>query len=107
MSSSLKRIITHGDTSFEFCFETITPAKALEYLGCRILTRKFKAQKDVAYATAMRAGKWSLTHPGIQGIAFDENGVLVDGQNRLLACISANVPFTTVVFRGMKSTMRS
>jgi hypothetical protein len=37
----------------------------------------------------MRNGGWTLTH---QGIAFDENGELVDGQHRLNAVIEANVP---------------
>jgi hypothetical protein len=44
------------------------------------------------YADDMREGRWELTH---QGIAFYEDGVLADGQHRLLAVIKANrdVPF--------------
>jgi hypothetical protein len=40
------------------------------------------------YAEAMAAGKWLDTH---QGIAFDDRGVLVDGQHRLLAVVRAGV----------------
>jgi len=50
------------------------------------------------YARDMKDGKWELTN---QGIGFDCNNVLVDGQQRLLACIKANVPFLTFVCRNL------
>jgi hypothetical protein len=39
-------------------------------------------------ANAMKAGLWMLTP---QGIAFDEDGYLIDGQHRLLAIVEAGV----------------
>jgi hypothetical protein len=41
------------------------------------------------YARAMKTGRWRLTH---QGIAFDQHGLLLDGQHRLWAVVEANVP---------------
>lgn len=69
---------------------TITPEMAREWL-----TRNMQGNRPVLkttvhnYARQMKAGTWNLTH---QGIAFDEDGVLVDGQHRLHAIIEANVP---------------
>lgn len=40
------------------------------------------------YAQQMRDGEWKLTH---QGVAFDVNGVLIDGQHRLAAIVEAGV----------------
>jgi hypothetical protein len=48
-----------------------------------------------AFADAMRRGDWLVTH---QGIAFDTNGVLVDGQHRLAAIIEADEPVEMTVF---------
>lgn len=39
------------------------------------------------YARDMKAGQWRLTH---QGIAFDPQGVLLDGQHRLWAVVEAD-----------------
>ncbi len=49
----------------------------------------------VPSAEAMRRGDWLVTH---QGIAFDTNGVLVDGQHRLAAIIEADLPVEVTVF---------
>jgi hypothetical protein len=51
-----------------------------------------------AYARDMAAGRWSLNGDPIR---FDKDGKLIDGQHRLLACIQANVPFTSFVVRGL------
>ncbi|GGQ53922.1 hypothetical protein GCM10010195_06630 [Kitasatospora griseola] len=49
-------------------------------------------------AAAIIRGEWKLTH---QGIAFDENGALVDGQHRLHAIIEANVSVKMLVVYGL------
>jgi hypothetical protein len=48
-----------------------------------------------AFADAMSRGDWMVTH---QGIAFDVNGALVDGQHRLAAVIEADVSVEMTVF---------
>ena len=50
------------------------------------------------YSTDMKTGHWLLTH---QGIAFDVNGHLHDGQNRLAACVESGVTFQSLVFFGV------
>ena len=48
------------------------------------------------YARAMRSGVWILTH---QGIAIDDNGLLIDGQHRLHAVIKSGVAVKMQVTR--------
>lgn len=76
--------------------ETITPQQAEEFLKGRHITRPLQQSRVAAYAGDMASGKWTLTH---QGLAFDKQGRLIDGQHRSAACITANTPFRTMVFR--------
>ena len=46
-------------------------------------------------AADIRANRWRLTH---QGIAFDTEGLLIDGQHRLWAVIEAGIPVRMRVF---------
>ena len=80
--------------------ETITPNKAAEWLNHNPKNRKIRASTIERYAAAMKRGEWLVTH---EGIAFNGNGDLIDGQHRLHACIQANTPFKAYVFRGMDS----
>jgi len=47
-----------------------------------ITEEHFEGRMERGFAEAMRRGEWMVTH---QGIAFDTQGVLVDGQHRLAA----------------------
>lgn len=83
--------------------ETITPeiaAKYLadnEYLADNDGNRKVRKQRVEFYRRQMVAGHWRIT-----GDPIRFNGShLLDGQHRLHACIKAEVPFTTVVVRGL------
>ena len=71
--------------------QDITPAIAKEYLaksnGNRGRYGKGVYQSKVdQYARDMRNGNWVLTH---QGIAFDCDGYLIDGYNRLTAIVQS------------------
>lgn len=72
---------------------TITPQIADAWLK-----RRNKGNRHVSpdvvkrYAESMREKRWMLTH---QGMAFDENGNLVDGQHRLRACVESGVTIQT------------
>lgn len=57
--------------------------------------RHKKPPKIEQYATDMNGSNWVATH---QGIAFNVNAKLYDGQNRLHACVMSDTPFETVVF---------
>jgi hypothetical protein len=75
--------------------QTITPAKAAEMLEANTTNRPLSRPVVKAFAEAMARGDWMVTH---QGIAFDANGVLVDGQHRLAAVIEADIPVEMTVF---------
>jgi hypothetical protein len=79
--------------------ETITPEVAKEYLATNDGNRRLSMRIAGQLASEIREGRWQLTH---QGIAFDENGVLIDGQHRLTAIVLAGVPAEMMVARGVK-----
>ena len=65
--------------------ETITPEWAIEKLeNHNPHNRKLSEGTVQAYAADMRNGRWVLNH---QGLAFDVNGNLCDGQHRLWAVV--------------------
>lgn len=78
--------------------ETITPVQAARYLERNGVNRSLRRPKILQFASDMRRGCWT-----VQGdcIRFDVNGVLIDGQHRLLACMDAGLAFQTYVIRGL------
>src|SRR2546421_9938431 len=68
---------------------TITPKKAAEYLERNTANRPLSARTVREFAAAMRRGEWRGTH---QGIAFDTEGALGDGQHRPAAIVGADLP---------------
>lgn len=83
------------------CEETITPKKARELLDKHLVPdhqRRPSLSLVQDYARMMRAGQWLLTH---QGIAIDDSGELIDGQQRLLAIEQAGVPVRMLIARGV------
>lgn len=77
---------------------TITPAMATKWLATTKRNRSLSPATVKAYAADMRAGAWKITH---QGIGFDVDGALVDGQHRLSAVIEADIPVTMPVTHGL------
>jgi hypothetical protein len=75
--------------------QLISPAKAAEMLDANTTNRPLSRTVVRGFAEAMSRGDWMVTH---QGIAFDVNGVLVDGQHRLAAIVEADVPVEMMVF---------
>jgi hypothetical protein len=67
-------------------------------MGRNANNRRIKQLKIDQYARDMAAGKWN---PDSSDISFDVDGKLANGQNRLLACIQADVPFPTLVRTGI------
>jgi hypothetical protein len=78
---------------------TITPAMAKSWLEHRNLERNRRYSRAIAarYAAEMRASLWKTTH---QGIAFDWDEFLLDGQHRLGAVVIVNQPITMQVTVG-------
>jgi hypothetical protein len=77
--------------------ETITPKKAEEYLKANTRNRRVRERTVDFYAEQMKNGEWMLNG---DSIAFDEEGTLLNGQHRLMACARAGVNFQTIVVRG-------
>lgn len=81
----------------------ISPADAAEMLTRNEHNRAMKPRAVQEYTRAMKNGQWKLTN---QGIGFDSDGQLSDGQNRLQACILADTPFTTLLITGLEPQSR-
>lgn len=77
--------------------ETITPQIAAQYLAKNASNNRHlnRAYVDML-ARDMSSGEFRATH---QGIAFDEDGRLIDGQHRLTAVLQANTSVQMMVTR--------
>lgn len=79
--------------------ELITPDQARQYLGFNTHNRKCRTNKVLAYANDMRSGNWQMNGASI---SFGADGVLQDGQHRLMAIIEADVPVAMLVVKGLQ-----
>lgn len=75
-------------------FIVITPDIATAWLERNSDNRKLSAGVVNQYARDITNSAWKLTGDPIR---FDSNGVLIDGQHRLAACVKADRAFTTLV----------
>lgn len=68
----------------------VTPEIAADWLENRNTQAQRRLSEYIAkkYAEIMAAGRWLLTH---QGVAFDSDGFLIDGQHRLRAVVLSGV----------------
>lgn len=75
-------------------YQLVTPGQAQLWLDDAAKNRKLSQIRITRYAAAMERGDWMVTN---QGIAFDEQGQLIDGQHRLHALIKAGVSITLLI----------
>jgi hypothetical protein len=80
---------------FKFSWEEVTPAKAASWLK-KNRNRHLRKTTVTSFAADMVNGAWSPSH---QGIAFDLNGNLIDGQHRLAAIVKSGVSLWFLVCR--------
>lgn len=77
----------------------VTPSQAALWLKSNSdRNRNLSKRKVAQYARDMLAGRWKLTH---QGLGFDVDGQLIDGQHRLAAIVSAEVTIEMMVATGL------
>lgn len=76
--------------------ERITPSVAQSMLGAN--THNRNANRFEAISKALKNGEWSLNGASI---VFSDDGVLLDGQHRLMACVKTGIAFDTIVVRGI------
>lgn len=83
--------------------EIITPEMAKVWLEKNIGNRPLHAVHVKRLADAITSNQFVLTH---QGVAFDSDGTLIDGQHRLSAIVQANKAVQMLVFRGLPTATR-
>jgi hypothetical protein len=83
----------HSATKVLDAFETF----ADEHPELR-MNRRVNQAHVAKLATDMKNGHWRRNH---QGLAFDKNGILIDGQHRLWATIEADVRITFFCMYGL------
>jgi hypothetical protein len=84
----------HSPESARFSIVRITPEMAPSLIAKKRSTGKRNPASLGAYAQAMRSGEWVLNG---MPIILSRNDVLLDGLQRLYACIDAKTPFVTVL----------
>ncbi len=76
----------------------VTPELAAKWLAKMVKQRKIRPNRLSCYVNSRKNGEWALTH---QGIAFDTDDVLIDGQNRLTMVIKTGMPTPMFVVRNV------
>jgi hypothetical protein len=80
-------------------WELVTPALAADYLEANFDRNRNQRRRWVEILSrAMKSGEFLFTH---QGIAFDEDGFLIDGQHRLAAIVDSGESHWLLVVRNI------
>ena len=79
-------------------WETITPEMAAFLLSQNTHNRPVRAKIVEQYARDMAEHNWEATG---EAIKIADDGTILDGQHRLLACVKSGVAFVTIVVLGV------
>lgn len=90
--------VRDADAGMHTVIMDIGPDKAANWLGGNTHNRPIHQSRVDEYAADMKAGRWRLTH---QGIAFDTNGILRDGQHRLWGIVESGCTIRVPVTFGL------
>jgi hypothetical protein len=93
-SKRLELPVTKLPNGITMEIRAINPDDAASFLAHRRPEHRVLPQAVKAYAAAMKAGSWVLNG---MPIIFGADGSLLDGVQRLKACVDAGVSFETVV----------
>lgn len=80
---------------------TITPQMAEEFLKCNSCNRRLSNSSVNTLARQMTNGTFQFNGDAIR---FSAEGVLLDGQHRLTACVLSGIPFDTLVVFGLPAS---
>lgn len=80
---------------------SVSPELAAQWLKLNTNNRPLSKNTVQQLAAQIQRGEWQLTH---QGIAFDEDDVLIDGQHRLAAIVKAGTTVPMTVTQGVPRT---
>lgn len=89
------------NTNMQMRVKLISPIEAQELVDAHVNYRKKSPKRISAYASLMEKGMW---HYSI--LIFDEDGFLLDGQNRLHAIIKSGLPQHFAIITGWPKHMR-
>lgn len=78
--------------------ETITPAKAEEYLNHNTHNRSLRNRRIDDLVAAIKRGEWKMNGDAIK---FDVDGTLLDGQHRLWAVVISEQAIESLVITGL------
>ena len=93
-----------GPEGFRIAIMDITPQFAADALKRNHEDQRgLSASRVTSFANDMKSGNWKLTH---QGICFDAQGRLTDGQHRLHAVVESGVTVRMVVSWNSAATMK-
>lgn len=76
----------------------ITPKYAKELLAANTHNRKVTQTRVRLWAEAMRRGEWVMN---AEPIKIAEDGTILDGQHRLLACVQSGDTFPSMIVTGL------
>ncbi|MCL2349600.1 MAG: hypothetical protein FWC50_15225 [Planctomycetaceae bacterium] len=74
---------------------TVTPDMAKQWLMNNNFNRPLKPRLVDKYVRQILEGNWQRTH---QGVAFDEKGLVIDGQHRLHAIVKTGQSIAMLIF---------
>lgn len=89
---------TIPNTEITTGWQLVTPAIAKQYLALNHNNRNLRKVNVARMAHDMKNGHYEVTH---QGIAVSVTGILLDGQHRLEAIVSSNLPQYLLVTIGL------
>lgn len=87
------------DTTMTMTYEYISPERAMQMLEKNEINRKISKGSVQCYANDISHKHW--VEQSSHAIAFDDDGILRDGQHRLMAIVAANKGLHTWVCRGV------
>jgi hypothetical protein len=96
-AAKLKSVVPAEDGGLDlprFSVVNVTPEMAPSFLAMKRPGAKRNQTAVAAYAQSMRSGEWVLNG---MPVILSRKGVLLDGVQRLYACIEAGTPFITVL----------
>jgi hypothetical protein len=74
---------------------SVTPQLATMWLVNNNYNRNYDSKEVDKYTRLILEGKWRRTH---QGAAFDQDGLLIDGQHRLMAIVKSGKTVPMLIF---------
>ncbi|MCI1637982.1 MAG: hypothetical protein LKI30_07785 [Bifidobacterium crudilactis] len=82
----------------------LTPAMAKEILAANTHNRKITQNKVNIWAETMKRGEWQMNG---EAIKISSQGVVLDGQHRLLAVVQSGVTIPILIIKGLSADTQS